>query len=72
MYRGMKKPRELKIRHYADFIIDINEFLDAFPEEKTSGKIGETELSLIILNSMPNGCSKQLYVQGFYCESIAF
>ena len=35
-------------------------------------KNGETELNTIILNIMPNRCSNQAYVQGFYCKNIKF
>ena len=34
--------------------------------------IGVTELIEIILNSIPNSCSKQTYVQGFDFEYITF
>ena len=34
------------------------------------GKIGDTGLNEILLNSMQNGCSKQKYLHGFYCETI--
>ena len=32
--------------------------------------IGVPELNEILLNSMPTRWSKQVFVQGFYCESI--
>ena len=35
-------------------------------------KMGYTELNEILLNIMPNSCSKQAYVQGFYCGTIYF
>ena len=35
-------------------------------------KIGVPELNEILLNSMPTSWSKQVYVQGFDCESITF
>ena len=60
----MRKPHELKVRHYADRMIDLNEYLAVFPGAKASKKIGETELDKIILNSMPNGCIKKAYMQG--------
>ena len=46
-------------------MIDINEYISVFPGEKASNQIGETELNEIILSSMPNGCSRKSYVQGF-------
>ena len=42
-------------------MIDINDDDDLYiiPKAKASDKIGETELNVIILNNMTNGCSKQ-------------
>ena len=37
-----------------------------------ANKMGKTYLIGIILNSIPNICSKQAYVQGFDCETISF
>ena len=34
--------------------------------------MGIIELSVILLNSMLNRCSKQVYVQGFDCQTISF
>ena len=52
-------------------MIKINEYLDALPGAKAIGKIGETELTDIIVNSMSNGWIRQVYVQGFDCVYIA-
>ena len=35
-------------------------------------KMGITELNEILSNIIPNSCSKQAYVQGFYFETISF
>ena len=51
-------------------MVDINEYLAALPGAKASNKIGETELNVIFLNSMPNIRSKKAYVQDFDCDSI--
>ena len=51
-------------------MIGLNEYWDTFSGPKSGGKIGDTGLNEILLNSMPNGCSKQKYVHGFYCETI--
>ena len=67
---GMRKPRELKVRHCAACLIDINDYLNALPGAKSSDNIGETDIDKILLNSIPNGWIKQVYVQGFYCETI--
>ena len=35
-------PRELKVRHYTACMIELNEYLAAFPGANSSDKIGET------------------------------
>ena len=65
MRHGMSRPRELKVRRYTDRLIYINDYLYAYPGEKAKDNIIDTELSKILLNSMPNGWSKQAYMQGF-------
>ena len=72
MRRGMRKPRGLKVRRYSYCLIDLNEYLDSFPGENMPDKIGLTELNQNLLFSMPNGWSKQAYVQGFDCKYITF
>ena len=42
MFRGMRKPHELKVRCYDDRMIELKEYLDSFPGVNTSVKIGET------------------------------
>ena len=39
--------------------------------ETLADKMDVTELNGIILNIMPNSWFKQVYVQGFDCESIS-
>ena len=65
MRRGMKKTRRLKVRHHAARLIDLNEYFDSFTEATSSDKIDVTKLNDIILNRIPNICSKQSHVQGF-------
>ena len=72
MRRRMRKPRRLKIGHYYADTIDIIEYLSEFPGSKAKDNIGDMELNKTLLNSMPNGRSKQAYVQGFYCRIINF
>ena len=67
MSSGMRNPLELKLRHYSVRMIDLNYYMDAFPGEKASDKMSETELDEILLKSMLNGCNRQEYVQGFDC-----
>ena len=66
MRRCMKNPLSLKVRHYSTCLIDLNEYLASFPGATMADKMGVTELNEILLNIMPNSCSKQAYVQGFY------
>ena len=68
----MKKPRSLKVRHFVERLIDLNEYLASFPVKTLSDKMDVTELHEIILNIMTNSWSKKAYVQGFDCESISF
>ena len=70
MRRGIRKPLKLNVRRYAARLIDLNEYLAAFPVARASDNIGETDLNEILLNSMPNGWSNQAYVQGFYYKTI--
>ena len=42
--RGMRKPRELKVRCYTAHLIDFNGYLSDFPGVKSSGNICEIEL----------------------------
>ena len=72
MRHGMKKIRSLTIRHYVARLIDLNEYLASFLGVNLTDKIRVTELNEILLNSMPNSCSIQAYVQGLDCESITF
>ena len=70
MWRNMKKTRSLKLRRYSACLIDLNEYLAPSTRAKMADKIGVNELNEILLNSMPNIWSKQVYVQGFDCKSI--
>ena len=55
MCREMRNPRKLKMRHYSDYIIGLNEYFYSLHGEKEIDNIGDTELNEIILNSTPNG-----------------
>ena len=70
MRRRMRNMRELKVRRYADLLIDLNEYLYEYPGAKAIDKIGDMELDEILLNSIANGWSKQAYWQDLYCETI--
>ena len=60
------------MRCYAARLIDIDKYLASFPEATLTDKICVTEINEILLNSMPNSWYKQVYVQGFDCESTMF
>ena len=66
----MKKPHELKVRCYTACIIELYEYLAAFPRGKESDKIVETESNKTPLNSMPNVWIRQAHVQGFDWKNI--
>ena len=72
MKRETKNPKELKVRCYADCIIDFNDYLAALPGSKASDNIGQMDLNEILSNSMKNGWIKQAYVQIFDYEAITF
>ena len=57
---------------YSACLIDLNKYLAVLLGENISDKICVTELSEIMLNSMPNRWIKQSYVQVFDCEPITF
>ena len=42
MHHGMRKKHELKVKRYTDCIIDLIEYLAAFPGTKIVEKISET------------------------------
>ena len=65
-----RKPRRLKVRHYAVSLIDFNKYLDSLPGEMLSEKIFITELNEITLNSMTISWSNQAYVKVFYYKPI--
>ena len=67
-----KKPRGLKVRRYADNIIDLNDYFSVFLEAKEGAIICETEINENLLNSMTNSWISQAYVQEFDCEIISF
>ena len=68
----MKKPRIITVRRYAVRLIDLNEYLASFPGANLTDTIGVTKLNKILLNSIPNSGSKQVYVKDFYCDYITF
>ena len=67
---GIRKQCRLKVRRYKASLINLDEYLALLLGEKRPHKIGVTELNGIIINSMPNSWIKQVYVQGYDCESV--
>ena len=62
----------LKVRRYAERLIDLNESLSSFPGATLADKIDVYELNYILLNSMHNIWSRQAYVQAFDFKCILF
>ena len=60
----------MKVRRYAAYLINLNDYLDDLKVSKASDKIGETELNEILLKMMQSVWIKQEYMQSFYCENI--
>ena len=52
---GMRNLCSLKVRRYADYLIDLNEYLDVLSGEKASEIVCVTEPNEILLNIIPNG-----------------
>ena len=68
----IRKLLGLKMIKYASCLICIDHYLGAFSRIKSGVSIVDMELDEFILSCMPNWCSKQVYVQGFGCETITF
>ena len=68
MCRSMHKPRSLIIRHFELHQDELNKYLGHFPGSNDPKKMGEVEMNEILLYRIPNGCSKQAYLQEFYFE----
>ena len=67
----IRKPRKLKVIYYYAYLFGINDYLSILPGAKQSDNIAKVKPNEILFSSMPNGCIKQSYVQGFDCEIIA-
>ena len=71
MHFGMRKICKLKLRRYAERMVEINERF-IFPGSKESEKIRENQLNEILLQIISNGWISQVYAQGFYFEYVTF
>ena len=67
-----EKPCTLSVRCYVARLIDLHEYLASFPGANLNDNIVVSKINGILLNSIPNICSRQAYVQGFGCETINF
>ena len=70
MRHVMSKTHGLKLRCYADFMIDLNDYLAVFPGSKASDKICETEFNEMFLDIISHSRISQAYVKGVDCKSI--
>ena len=68
MRGGMSKRRGLKVRHYADSLIYLNEYLAVLPGAKISLKNCVMEINENPLNFMLYIYSNQACLQGFNRE----
>ena len=66
----MKNPRSLKFIRYTACMNDINESFSVLTGSMEVNKDYEMRINKILLNSMPNRWSRQLFVQVFDCETI--
>ena len=66
----MRKPRNLKVRRYADRLIDLNKDLNLLPRAHASEFLCVMQLNEILLNSIAIICINQARVNVFYCEPI--
>ena len=70
MLRGRRNPHELKVNNYLALIVKLNDYLAIFPGSKEGDKLRETELNVIILHSILNGCTRQDCGQIFDFEVV--
>ena len=65
MRRPMRKPRDLLFKRFTERKIELDNYLPLFPGSRTSKKIPPKELNNILLHTVPNGWTKQAYLQGW-------
>ena len=64
----MRKPRSMTFKCFAERLKEMNNFLPLFPGLDASKKMEMEELNNILLHAVPNGWSKQSYLQGWGLE----
>ena len=64
--------RTLNIRHCKKRLTNINEYLAILPGLNNPNNMDEVDLNGTHIHIIPNGWSKQAYLQGFSFESVPF
>ena len=64
MRYGMRKPHGLKLRRYADRMIDLNKYFYVFPGGKASDKICEMELGDLFLTACLTAVACRVMLKG--------
>ena len=64
----MCKPQSMTFKRFAARLTENNNLLPLLPVLDASKKIETEELKKILLHAVPNGWSKQSYLQGCYFE----
>ena len=65
MRRAMRKPQIMAFKRFAARLTEINNFLPLFPGSDASKKMEMENLNEILLHAVPNGWTKQSYLQGW-------
>ena len=68
MRRAMRKSWSMNFKRFAARLTEINNFLPLLPWSDASNKMEMEELNEILLHEVPNGWSKQSYLQGWDFE----
>jgi hypothetical protein len=85
MRRYMRKPREMKMRHFRSRVVEMNNYLARFPAKfNESQKLDDEELMDLLEFAIPNGWQREMVLQGFdaskasiqelveFCERLEF
>ena len=62
MRRAMHKPQDIPFKCFSTRITELNNYLPLFLRYSTTKKIPPEELNEILLNAVPNGWAKQVYL----------
>ena len=84
MRRFLRKPRDMKTRHFMGRLTEMNEYLKEFPDFEENQKLPIEELMDVAENGIPASWKKIMILQGFdpmessptefveFCERIEF